>query len=328
MSLIDSFGRSHTYLRISVTDRCNFRCVYCLPEDGISWTPKGEILSYEELARLVHIFAQLGIQKIRLTGGEPTMRADICTLVESLTQIKGIKEVNMTTNGYTLPKLAKPLFTAGLNRANISLDTLDPQTFHKMSRGFSITPVLEGIKQALSVGFTLKLNAVVLKDTNEDAIFPLIDYCAAHKITLRFIEYMPFEARWHACITSQEIQNRIAERFTLSPIHDKHSSDPLHSGPAQNFWLGEKNMVVGFISPLSNRFCSSCNRLRLSAKGELRTCLAHEDTPSLGMLIRNNATDEDIKHQIYTQVFGKKEGHLCDVESGTPFQGIMTQIGG
>jgi cyclic pyranopterin phosphate synthase len=256
------------------------------------------------------------------------MRADICTLVASLTQIKGIQEINMTTNGYTLPKLAKPLFKAGLRKANISLDTLDPHIFHKMSRGFSITPVLEGIEQALAVGFSLKLNAVILKDTNEDAIFPLIDFCSTRNIILRFIEYMPFEARWHSCITSQEIQNRITERFTLSSIQSDSASNALHSGPAQNFWLTEKNMMVGFISPLSNRFCSSCNRLRLSAKGELRTCLAHEETPSLGMMLRNNATDEDIKRQIRIQVLGKKEGHLCEVESGTPFQGVMTQIGG
>lgn len=325
MSLIDSFGRTHTYLRISVTDRCNFRCIYCLPSEDIAWTPKADILRYEELARLVHIFAQLGIQKIRLTGGEPTMRADICSLVASLSQTKGIQEVHMTSNGYTLPKLAAPLYEAGLRHMNISLDTIDPQVFHTMSRGFSINPVLQGIEKALSMGLSLKINAVILKDINEDSVFPLIDFCSDKHIPLRFIEYMPFEARWHQCITSEEIQNRISQRYALQHSHSSKSS---HSGPAQEFYLREKHLRLGFISPLSNRFCASCNRLRLSAKGELRTCLAHEDAPSLGSLLRSNASDHDISTHIQKQVSGKKEGHLCDVDTGTPFQGIMTQIGG
>ena len=323
MKLIDSFGRKHTYLRISVTDRCNFRCVYCLPEDGVHWTSKSDILSYEEIARIVHVFAQLGIQKIRLTGGEPTMRADICTLVESLCQIQGIREVNMTTNAYTLPKMAQPLYKAGLRKLNISLDTLDKEIFHKMSKGFSIDPVLRGIKKARALGFSLKMNAVILKGMNEHSILPLIDFCSSRNIELRFIEYMPFEARWHQCITSAEIQARVSQLYTLSPL----SSDSL-DGPSQTYWVPEKKMRVGFISPLSNKFCASCNRLRLSCKGELRTCLAHEEAPSLGTLLRNNANDVELKHQIQRQVLGKKEGHSCEVESGTFFQGVMTQIGG
>lgn len=323
MNLLDSFGRKHTYLRISVTDRCNFRCVYCLPENGVQWTSKSDILSYEEIAHLVHVFAQLGIQKIRLTGGEPTMRADICTLVASLCQIQGIQEVNMTTNGYTLPKMAQPLHEAGLRKLNISLDTLDKDTFHKMSKGFSIDPVLRGIEKALALGFSLKINAVILKGINENSIIPLLHFCSLRNIELRFIEYMPFEARWHQCVTSKEIRTYLSKRYTLSAL----SSHSL-SGPSQTYWVSEKKMRVGFISPLSNRFCDSCNRLRLSCKGELRTCLAHEEAPSLGTLLRNNATDTELKLQIQRQVFGKKEGHFCEVEAGTPFQGVMTQIGG
>lgn len=323
MSLVDSFGRKHTYLRISVTDRCNFRCVYCLPEEGITWTPKSDILSYEELARLAHIFAQLGIQKIRLTGGEPTMRADICTLVASLCHTRGVREVNMTTNGYTLPHMAQPLYEAGLRKANISLDTLDPDTFHSMSKGFSLAPVLKGIEKALSLGFSIKLNAVILKGINEDAVMPLLNFCAQRNITLRFIEYMPFETRWHQCVTSATIQQRISEHLDIIPMPSSSLS-----GPAQTYWVPEKNVRVGFISPLSNRFCSSCNRLRLSCKGELRTCLAHEDAPSLGSLLRKSATDAQLMKQIQRQVMGKKEGHFCEVDDGIPFQGVMTQIGG
>ena len=324
MTLLDSFGRSHSYLRVSVTDRCNFRCVYCLPEEGLQWTPKSQILSYEEIARLVHIFADLGIRKIRLTGGEPTMRADICHLVSSLSQIRGITDVNMTTNGYTLPKLAKKLYDAGLKKMNVSLDTLDPEVFHALSRGFSIDPVLRGLSLAKELGYRIKLNAVLLKGINEESMFPLIEYCAKHDFTLRFIEYMPFEARWHQCLSNDEIRKRISKRYTLQPmLHSAHTA-----GPAQQEWIVETGSPIGFISPLSNRFCSSCNRLRLSAKGELRTCLAHEDAPSLGSLLRRSASDEEIKTHIRMQVQGKKEGHFCEEESGTLFEGVMTRIGG
>ena len=251
------------------------------------------------------------------------MRADICTLVASLSQIQGIKEVNMTTNGYTLPKMAQPLYNAGLQKLNISLDTLNKEIFHKMSKGFSIDPVLNGIEKARDIGFSLKINAVILKGINEESIIPLLNYCSKRNIELRFIEYMPFETRWHQCVTSAEIQTRISQLYTLSPL----SSDSF-SGPAQTYWIPEKSMRIGFISPLSNKFCASCNRLRLSCKGELRTCLAHEDAPSLGSLLRQNATDIQLQHQILKQVLGKKEGHFCEVESGTPFQGVMTRIGG
>jgi len=298
--------------------------VYCLPEEGLQWTPKSQILSYEEIARLVHIFADMGIRKIRITGGEPTMRADICHLVSSLCQIKGIEEVNMTTNGYTLPKLAAPLRKAGLHKINVSLDTLDPEVFKTLSRGFSIAPVRKGLAEAKKLGFHIKINAVLLKDINEDSLFPLIEYCAENQFVLRFIEYMPFDARWHTCLSNREIRQRILQRYTLQPtLHNTQTA-----GPAQNEWLVETQSKVGFISPLSNRFCHSCNRLRLSAKGELRTCLAHEDTQSLGTMLRSSASDEQIAQQIRTQVWGKQEGHFCEEESGTLFEGVMTRIGG
>ena len=286
--------------------------------------PKSQILSYEEIARLVHIFAALGIRKIRLTGGEPTMRADICHLVSSLSQIKGITDVNMTTNAYTLPKLAKKLYDAGLHKINVSLDTLDPEVFHSLSRGFSIEPVLKGLSIAKDLGYAIKLNAVLLKGVNEDAIFPLIEYCAENDFVLRFIEYMPFDARWHECLSNHEIRQRISARYTLQPM--LHSTQT--AGPAQQEWLVETQSQIGFISPLSNRFCASCNRLRLSAKGELRTCLAHEDAPTLGALLRQGASDEEIMNQIRMQVWGKREGHFCEEDGGTPFQGVMTRIGG
>ena len=324
MTLLDSFGRSHTYLRLSVTDRCNFRCVYCLPEEGVQWQKKTELLTYEEMARIVHIFGDLGIRKIRLTGGEPTMRADIARLICLLKQIKGIEEIGMTTNAYTLHKLAQPLFSAGLNHLNISLDTLNPKTFKELSRGFSIQPVLKGIATAQKVGFKkIKINAVLLKDINDGDIWSLLSYCAEKQLSLRFIEYMPFEVRWHQCITENEIRKKITQKYTLVPQLKNKTT-----GPAVPYLIPELNLNIGFISPLSKRFCQGCNRLRLASNGSLRTCLAHEDAPSLRDLIRNGATDKQIALQIRTQVYGKAEGHFCNVDSGTNFQGIMTKIGG
>ncbi|MEC7987223.1 MAG: GTP 3',8-cyclase MoaA [Myxococcota bacterium] len=324
MTLLDSFGRAHTYLRLSITDRCNFRCVYCLPKEGVQWQDRSDLLTYEEIARVVHIFGALGIKKIRITGGEPTMRADIARLIFLLKHILGIEEINMTTNGYTLKKLAKPLLSAGLSRLNVSLDTLDPQTFQKLSRGFSLEPVLTGIQEAKKVGFrNIKINAVLLKGINDRDLWSLLSYCSEHQLSLRFIEYMPFEARWYQCVTEEEIRNQISTKYTLIPQLKNKTT-----GPAVPYFIPELNLNVGFISPLSKRFCQGCNRLRLMSNGSLRTCLAHEDVPSLRDLLRAGATDTKIAEQIQSQVYGKAEGHFCNVDSGSTFQGIMTKIGG
>ena len=328
LPLADSFGRIHTYLRVSVTDRCNYRCVYCMPEEGMNWRPRSEILSYEEIARAVYVFAGLGIRAVRLTGGEPTLRSDICDLVAALSQIEGIDDLAMTTTGHTLERLAPRLAAAGLRRINVSIDSLQPERFRTLTRGGSLERVLAGIAAAQAAGMRpVKLNAVLLRGHNEDEIFDLIEFCAATPDTLelRFIEYMPFEARWHECVPAHEVRDVIATRYALVPDEEGHK---VGRGPARDWRIPALGVRVGFISPLSHRFCEGCNRLRLQMDGHLRTCLAHEDTPSLRDLIRGGASDAALEAAIRQMVLGKPDGHHCEVEGGTLFEGVMTGIGG
>lgn len=324
--LVDSYGRVHTYLRVSVTDRCNYRCVYCMPAEGMSWRPRDELLTYEEIARVVFVFAKLGIRQIRITGGEPTLRSDITQLISALSQIEGIDDLAMTTNAHTLGRLAPRLADAGLKRINISIDSLRPDRFKAITRGGSLSRVLAGIEAARAAGMTpIKLNAVLLRGQNDDEIFDLIDYCAAAggDLQLRFIEYMPFEARWHECVPAAEVRDRISERYAIVPDTSK-----VGAGPSKTWRIPALGLKVGFISPLSNRFCDSCNRLRLMVDGHLRTCLAHEDTPSLRDLIRTGASDDQLERAIRLMVMGKPDGHHCEVDGGTLFEGVMTGIGG
>jgi cyclic pyranopterin phosphate synthase len=323
--LVDGFGRVHNYLRMSVTDRCNFRCVYCMPAEGMDWMPRSEILSYEEMTRLIRIFAGLGIERVRLTGGEPTLRRDLVELVRLLSQL-GLKEISLTTNGLKLPELAAPLAEAGLTRLNISLDSLQADRFSKLTRGAPLAKVLAGIQAAWDAGLTpVKINAVLLRGENDDEILDLIRYFEkeAHRTHLRFIEYMPFEARWHESVPAAELRERISAFRTLEPLPRDEQG-----GPAETYRLKESGLKVGFISPLSERFCGSCNRLRLMANGHLRTCLSDDGTPSLRDLMRDGSTDEELTQSILSMVAGKRESHGCTMEGGTPFEGIMTRIGG
>ncbi len=294
-----------------------------MPEEGYTWINRSELLSYEELTQIVYSFSLLGIQKVRLTGGEPTIRKDICELIESLNSINGISEIAMTSNAYFLPTLAQPLKDAGLQQINISLDSLDPERAKKLSRGAQLSRILHGIEAAHHAGLKLKLNSVLIKDENTDEIPELIAYAATVNAELRFIEYMPFEERWHKSLTADELINQLEAHYHLTPL-----PSPPHSGPARRYRVEETQQIIGFISPLSQKFCSSCNRLRLSAKGDLRSCLAHEDAPSLKALLRQGATEEDLRIAIYHQVLGKPEGHGCTVDGGNNFEGVMTAIGG
>ena len=325
--LEDSFGRQHTYLRISVTDRCNYRCVYCMPSEGLNWVPREDILTYEEIGRIVEVMADMGIQKVRISGGEPTLRSDLITLVEHIRRVPGIRDIAMTTNGHTLAKLAPDLARAGLNRINVSIDAMDPDLFRRLTRGGSLDRVLEGITAARQAGITpIKLNAVILEGENEDQVGPLIDYAAEHAedTELRFIEYMPFEQRRFKTVKAARLRARLSERFTLEPLG---SGGPL-AGPAQRVRLKETGLKVGFISPLSEHFCATCNRLRLMANGHLRTCLAHENTPSLRDLMRAGTTDHRLSEAVRAMVLGKPVGHDCQIDGGTLFEGVMTAIGG
>ncbi|MCP4808398.1 MAG: GTP 3',8-cyclase MoaA [Proteobacteria bacterium] len=324
-ALRDRFGRAHTYLRVSVTDRCNFRCVYCLPAEGMDWMRRDDLLSYEEITRLVSVFASLGIRRVRLTGGEPLIRRDLERLVEGIGGIEGIDDIAMTTNAHRLEGCADRLAEAGLTRLNVSIDSIDPDQFAEITRGGTLDRVLRGMDAAIDAGIgPIKLNMVVLKGVNEDQIIPMVEHFGARPETfvLRFIEYMPFEARWHKSVKGETIRDLLGERYGIEPDGAWQGD-----GPAVNHRLGF-GLRVGFINPLSERFCSTCNRLRLSADGFLRTCLSDDGTPSLAEGMRDGATDEDIAAAIREMVLGKREGHDALLDGGKAFEGVMTRIGG
>lgn len=324
--LTDSLGRVHTYLRISVTDRCNYRCTYCMPADGMSFMPKSDVLSYEEIVRLARIFVRAGVGHLRLTGGEPTLRKDLPLLVEQLAAIPGLRDLSLTTNGHFLPDLAGPLARAGLKRINVSLDSLRPEVFSRLTRGGDVGRVLAGIEAARDAGLRpIKINAVLLQGENEDEVEELVEYFGqrADWTELRFIEYMPFEARWHQCVPARQVRQRLGQRYTLLP----EAAAP-GKGPARTWRIAENGLRVGFISPLTEHFCAGCNRLRLMANGHLRTCLAHEDTPSLRDLLRQGTSDEQLDRAIRAMVMGKPWGHDCQADGGTLFEGVMTGVGG
>ncbi len=324
--LTDTFGRVHTYLRVSVTDRCNFKCVYCMPEEGLEWMPRDEVLSFEEIERLVRVFVSLGITRIRLTGGEPTARRDFVQLVEAIGRIEGLCDLSLTTNALRLGPLAARLKQAGLGRLNVSLDSLDPETFQRLTRGGDLARVLEGIAAARQAGLApIKINTVVLQGENDHEVMDLVEYFSPHArdTELRFIEYMPFQDRWHRCVPAAELRQRLSERYTLLPAADK-----VGGGPAVGWRIQETGLKIGFISPLSEKFCGSCNRLRLMADGHLRTCLSDDKTPSLREQLRSGADDDALRASIRVMVSHKREGHGCTVEGGTPFDGVMTRVGG
>ena len=334
--LVDRFGRVPTYLRESVTDRCNFRCVYCLPEDGAPQVPRKQILRYEEIERLVRIFAGLGIRKVRITGGEPTVRKDIETLVTKVAATDGIEEVALTTNGLSLAWFAPRLAAAGLRRVNVSLDTLDPERFAMLTRGGRLDRVLAGIEAARAAGLApIKINAVLMEGVNDHEVVDLVEYFSPHAADteLRFIEYMPFDpegtapptfSRLFRSVPARRVRERLGQRFTLVEGPPRGGAD----GPAVGWRIAETGLKVGFVSPLSEHFCASCNRLRLVADGHLRTCLAHEDTPNLRDLVRGGATDAQLASAIRAMVMGKPEGHDCQIDGGRPFAGVMTGVGG
>jgi len=326
--LVDPFGRVHTYLRVSVTDRCNFRCTYCMPAEGLDWMPKETVLTFEELERVVTLFAKLGIKKIRLTGGEPTIRSGIVDLVGRLAAVEGLDDIAMTTNAHRLATLAEPLKRAGLSRVNISIDSLDPQRFAEITRGGDLHRVLDGIEAALGAGLTpVKLNAVIVRGINDHEVVDLVKRFADRPdVVVRFIEFMPFSAveRRKQHVPAAEMRRRLGEHWELIPVERE-----AHAGPAVDWQLGEGGPRVGFISPITEHFCQACNRLRLQADGHLRTCLSREAAPSFRDLIRAGITDEALEVAIRSRVWGKIAGHEADrVESFRPFDGAMTSVGG
>ena len=324
---LDRFGRLIHYLRISLTDHCNLRCVYCMPED-MTFRPNAELMQDDELLHLVLLFSSLGFDKIRLTGGEPTVRAHVVQLVDGIAHTPGIRSLSMTTNGVLLSRLAEPLAQAGLQRVNVSLDTLDPDKFRRVTRWGSFEDVWNGILAAEQAGLTpVKLNAVVVRGYNEPDVVDLARLTLDHPWQVRFIEMMPFagatELQTNQVVTAAEIQGRIeADLGTLEIANDGELD-----GEARLFRLPGARGDVGFISSVTAPFCAACTRARLTADGRLRLCLLREGEVDLLTPLRAGATLEELRQIILDGIWHKPWGHGL-AEGIIPLNRVMSEIGG
>lgn len=305
--LLDQHGRGKRKLRISVTDRCNFRCRYCMPETP-AWISKKEFLGRAELLRMARVFVQLGIRAIRLTGGEPLLRPDLPNIIADLSTLRalGLERISMTTNGARLADVLPALRDAGLDDLNISLDSVDPQRFQQLT-GAALAPVLKGIEAAQSLQVPFKLNTVLVRDHNEADVVPLTAWAIQHRIPLRFIEYMPLDApgRWQAeqVVSEVQILAQLREHYQVQAL-------PRTPDPA-TLYLLDGHFPLGIISTVSNPFCSSCDRLRLTVRGELYTCLfARQGTP-LAPLLHTDASDEQLATRIRNAVWNKEAGYAA-----------------
>ncbi|MBV9745227.1 MAG: GTP 3',8-cyclase MoaA [Acidobacteriia bacterium] len=327
--LIDSFGRVHDNLRVSVTDRCNVRCFYCMPETGVHFTDRREILDFEEIERFVRIAVELGIRKIRITGGEPLVRRDLPVLVHRLIQIPGVQDLALTTNGVLLPKLAAPLYEAGLRRINVHLDTLDRQRFVQITRRDEIDKVLAGLDLCKKLGYTkIKLNAVAVKNLVEPDIVPLARYARENDFEVRYIEFMPLDAqnlwdRRKVLLADDMIRMLSREISPLIPV-----PDPDPRAPATEYRFADGVGQVGFIASVSRPFCLNCNRLRLTADGHLRYCLFAVEEDDVKTPLRSGASDEEIASLIRCNVAGKWRGHEINTSRFVAPPRPMYAIGG
>jgi GTP 3',8-cyclase len=326
--LADRFGRVHRDLRISVTDRCNFRCTYCMPAEGMDWLPRDELLSFEEIERLARLLVErYGFESIRLTGGEPTIRARLPVLVEKLARL-GV-DLALTTNGATLALVADELAAAGLTRVNVSLDTLRPDRFRAITRRDGIERVIQGIDAAVSAGLEpVKINAVMMRGVNDDELIDFARFGRERGVVVRFIEFMPLDAtgEWtdEQVVTHAEVVGRIGEVFPLEPV-----DRPGHgSAPAERFRYLDGGGEIGVIASVTQSFCSSCDRVRLTAEGQLRACLfALEDTDLRGPM-RAGASDDELAQLVEASVGSKWAGHHIGETVFIRPNRSMSQIGG
>ena len=324
--LVDPFARAISYLRVSVTDRCDFRCSYCMSEH-MTFLPKAELLSLEELDRLCTAFVRLGVQKLRITGGEPLVRKGILTFFEAMSRhLKSgaLQELTLTTNGSQLAKFAEPLAALGVRRVNVSLDTLDPAKFAEITRWGRLPQVLDGISAAKAAGLRVKINAVALKGFNEDELFSLLDWCAREECDLTFIEVMPMGddmgtgLRLDQYWPLENLRARLADRFTLTDLAVSSG------GPARYVRIDQTGQKLGFITPLTHNFCESCNRVRLTCTGQLYMCLGQEDMADLRSPLRSSPDDAVLETAIRAAIARKPKGHDFDY-SRQNVQGQMTR---
>lgn len=322
----DSFGRDIHYLRISLTDKCNMRCVYCMPEE-MFFRPSAELMTREECLRLVRLLVELGVDKIRLTGGEPTVHPDLIPIVRGIHDL-GVSNISLTTNGLRLPELARPLKAAGLGRVNVSVDTLNAEKFHRITRWGKLETVMSGIYAAEAAGLTpLKINAVVARGYNEDDVAGLAALTLTHNWQVRFIEMMPFgdvaEFAQDAVVSQEEIVQRIEAELGPLDLVDDGRLD----GEARLYRLRGALAPIGFITTISKPFCAACTRVRLTADGKLRLCLLRDDEGDLLTPLRSGENDEQLKGRIAGLIWRKPWGHGLP-EGVIPLQRVMSQIGG
>ena len=311
--LIDSFQRKISYIRVSVTDRCDFRCVYCMSED-MEFLPKKDVLSLEELDRLCNTFIDLGVKKLRITGGEPLVRKNIMQLFSNLGNKigQGLEELTLTTNGSQLARYAKDLFDNGVKRINVSLDSLDKNKFKKITRIGDFDKVVKGIMAAKNAGLKIKINTVALKGINDNEILDLVNWCGENKFPLTFIEVMPMgeigEKRIDQYMPLTEVRSLIKTRYSIT-------DDPLKTGgPAKYVHCHETNQKIGFITPLTHNFCETCNRVRITCTGKMYMCLGQEDKEDLKKPLRESENNDLLKKVIYKAILRKPKGHDFVIE--------------
>jgi len=326
--IVDRLGRVATDLRVSVTDRCNLRCTYCMPADGLPWLPRAEILDYEEIARIVRVFRSMGVRTVRLTGGEPTVRRNLPELVRLLREVAPDVDLSMTTNGLMLDALAAPLAEAGLDRVNVSIDSLLRHRFAEMTRRDALDRVFIGLRAAEAAGLTpIKLNCVVLRDTNDDEVADFAAYARDTGYEIRFIEYMPLDADhiWERTkvVPGREVLDRIAERFPLVPEEDDGPA------PARTFRFADGAPgSVGVINSVTEPFCESCDRMRITADGQFRSCLFSLGETDLRTPLRDGSSDADIEALVRSTMWEKGPGHRINHPDFVQPRRAMSAIGG
>jgi GTP 3',8-cyclase len=328
MMLQDGFGRIHNNLRISVTDRCNIRCFYCMPENDVQFVSRSEILDFEEIERFARIAAGLGVDKLRVTGGEPLLRRDLPVLIARLAAIPGIRDLALTTNGVLLPELARPLYDAGLRRINVHIDTLDRARFREITRRDDLPRVLAGLEACKALGYRVKLNAVAVKHLVEPDIVPLARFARENGFEVRYIEFMPLDAqnlwdRGKVLLADTMIEMLSREIAPLIPV-----PDPDPRAPATEYSFADGIGQVGFIASVSRPFCLNCNRLRLTADGKLRYCLFAIEEDDVKTLMRSGAPDEAIAALVRRNVAAKWEGHEINSTKFVAPPRPMYSIGG
>lgn len=325
--LVDRYGRVHTDLRVSLTDRCNLRCAYCMPAEGLQWAPAETLLTDDEVLRLLRVGVELGIRDVRFTGGEPLLRRGLVSIVARAAALRPRPQLSLTTNGIGLARLAAPLADAGLDRVNVSLDTLRPETFRQLARRDRLDDVLAGLRAAALAGLRpVKLNTVLMRGVNDDEVLDLAEFALAHGYELRFIEQMPLDAQhgWTrtGMVTAAEILAALSRRYTLTPAADRGSA------PAEGWTVDGGAGRIGVIASVTRPFCGACDRVRLTADGQVRNCLFAREESDLRSPLRAGATDRELATRWRAALAGKKAGHGIDDPTFLQPDRPMSAIGG